>query len=51
MNARATARGKVVSDIDGLLAATAYHNDLVLATGNSKDVDVFGIPILNPWET
>ena len=50
MNARATASGKVVSDIDGLLAATAYHNDLVLVTRNSKDVEVFGIPIVNPWE-
>ena len=50
MNARAIAGGTVVSDIDGLLAATAYHNDLVLVTRNSKDVDVFGIPVLNPWE-
>jgi predicted nucleic acid-binding protein len=50
MNAHAAASGMAVSDIDGLLAATAYRNDLVLVTRNSKDVEVFGIPILNPWE-
>jgi toxin FitB len=50
MSARATAEGKIVSDIDGLIAATAHHHNLVLVTRNSKDVEVFGIPILNPWK-
>lgn len=50
MSARAIAKGKIVSDIDGLLAATAAHHDLVLVTRNSADVEAFGIPIMNPWE-
>ena len=50
MSARAAGKGKIVSDIDGLIAATAHHHNLVLVTRNTKDAEVFGVPILNPWE-
>jgi len=50
VDARATASGRTLPEIDGLLAATAYHHGLVLVTKNSKDTDILGVPILNPWE-
>jgi predicted nucleic acid-binding protein len=35
--------------IDGLLAATALHHDLMLVTRNARDVEPTGVPIVNPW--
>jgi toxin FitB len=35
--------------IDGLLAATALHHDLMLATRNASDVAATGVAVLNPW--
>ncbi len=35
--------------IDGLLAATAIHHNLTLATRNTKDVAATGVPVFNPW--
>jgi toxin FitB len=37
--------------IDSLLAATASHNRLVLATRNTKDFDLIGVELLNPWDS
>jgi toxin FitB len=37
--------------IDSLLAATASHNGLVLATRNTKDFDLIGVELLNPWDS
>ena len=45
----ATAKGKPVPVIDGLLAATALHHNLTLVTRNSSDVSGTGVPTLNPW--
>lgn len=36
--------------IDGLLAATAQHYNLILVTRNVDDVEPTGISILNPWD-
>lgn len=36
--------------IDGLLAATALENDLVLVTRNVRDVERTGVRLLNPFE-
>jgi toxin FitB len=36
--------------IDGLLAATALHHELTLVTRNTKDFDVPGLLLFNPWE-
>jgi len=36
--------------IDGLLAATAQHHDLILVTRNVDDVAPTGVPVFNPWE-
>ena len=35
--------------IDGLLAATALQNDLLLVTRNTKHVSATGVQLLNPW--
>lgn len=45
----AAANGKPVPVIDGLLAATAAHHDLVLVTRNVQDVAGTAVPTLNPW--
>ena len=36
--------------IDGLLAATALHHELVLVTRHTKGVAPTGAPVFNPWE-
>jgi predicted nucleic acid-binding protein len=35
--------------IDGLLAATALHENLTFVTRSTKDVAVTGVPVFNPW--
>ena len=49
ISAVAAAKGKPVPVIDGLLAATALHHDLILATRNASNVASTGVSILNPW--
>ena len=49
ISALAAAQGKPLPVIDGLLAATALHHDLTLATRNASDVAATGVSILNPW--
>jgi predicted nucleic acid-binding protein len=39
-----------ISTVDGLLAATAVHHDLVLVTRNVNDVERTGVEYLNPFE-
>lgn len=39
-----------VPTVDGLLAATAVHHGLVLATRNAKDVARTGAQVVNPFE-
>ncbi|WP_321477567.1 type II toxin-antitoxin system VapC family toxin [uncultured Paludibaculum sp.] len=49
LSAIATANGRPVPVIDGLLAATAVHHDLMLVTRNVQDVAGTTVPTLNPW--
>lgn len=49
LSAIAAASGKPVPVIDGLLAATAMHHDLMLVTRNAPDVAGAAVPTLNPW--
>jgi toxin FitB len=49
ISAAAAAQGKPVPVIDGLLAATALHHNLVLVTRNSADVAGTGVSTLDPW--
>jgi len=43
------AKGVTVPVIDGMLAATALHYDLIFVTRNIKDVQDTGVDTLNPW--
>ena len=47
--ARAKAKGKTLSTVDGLLAATALDRNLTFATRNTKDVAGSGVETFNPW--
>lgn len=50
LSATAAKRGRPLPVIDGLLAATALHHDLMLVTRNDTDVSGTGVPALNPWQ-
>jgi toxin FitB len=43
------ARKQPLPVIDGLLAATALHFDLVLVTRDTKHLETHNVPHLNPW--
>jgi predicted nucleic acid-binding protein len=43
-------RGRSLSAIDGLLAATALHHNLTIVSRNVSDFANTEAPILNPWE-
>jgi predicted nucleic acid-binding protein len=49
ISARAKMAGAPLAVIDGLMAATALHHNLTFVTRNTKDVQVAGINMLNPW--
>jgi len=36
--------------VDGLLAATAQHHDLILVTRNVDDVTPTGVQLFDPWD-
>jgi predicted nucleic acid-binding protein len=50
LSATAAKKGRPVPVIDGLLAATALHHDLMLVTRNDTDVTGTGVATLNPWQ-
>jgi hypothetical protein len=45
-----TEKNQKLPVVDGLLAATAQHHDLILVTRNVDDVAPTGVPLFNPWE-
>ena len=51
ISAKCLDKGKPLTIVDGLLAATALEHDLVAVTRNVKDFANAGVPMLNPWET
>ena len=48
--AEARRKGRPLSAIDGLLAATALHHNLTIVSRNVTDFAGTQVPILNPWE-
>jgi predicted nucleic acid-binding protein len=42
-------RGLTLPVVDGVIAATALHHQLILVTRNTKDFAGLGVEILNPW--
>jgi predicted nucleic acid-binding protein len=51
LEADAKRKGKPLSTIDGLLAATAVHHNLTIVTRNVADFSGLPVPVLNPWES
>ena len=47
--AHARKRGRQVSIIDGLLAATAVEHDLIVVSRNEGDFAAFELAVINPW--
>lgn len=47
--AEARRKGKALSVIDGLLAATALHHNLTVVSRNAADFTNTHVPVLNPW--
>ena len=48
--AEAKKKGRPLSAVDGLLAATALHHNLTIVSRNVNDFAVAQVPMLNPWE-
>jgi|SRR2546427_8213186 len=48
--ADAKRKGKALSTIDGLLAATALRHNLTIVSRNISDLANTRVPVLNPWE-
>jgi toxin FitB len=48
--ADAKRKGKALSTIDGLLAATALHRNLTIVSRNISDFTNTQVPLLNPWD-
>jgi len=42
-------RGRGLSSMDGLIAATAIAQQLTLATRNTRNFEGFGIELFDPW--
>jgi len=42
-------RGRTLSIVDALIAATAMHGGMILVTRNTKDFAQLAIPLLNPF--
>lgn len=50
MTATQRRRGRQIATAEGLIAATALEQGLILVTRNVKDFEDLGLRILNPWE-
>lgn len=51
MAGEAQTQRRPVPVIDGLLAATAIHHNLILVTRNVADIAQTGVSVFNPWES
>jgi predicted nucleic acid-binding protein len=50
LTAEAKKRGKTLTVVATLLAATALHHNLTIVSRNLKHFDGTPVPVLNPWE-
>jgi len=50
LTAEAKRKGRALSTIDALLAATALHYNLMIVSRNVSDFANTQVPVLNPWE-
>ena len=50
LRATADLKGRLCKPIDALIGGTAIVNGLTLVTRNTKDFEVFGMALHNPFE-
>lgn len=50
MQSKLESIGKPMPIVDSLIAATAIFHDLILVTRNTKDFEISGVNLLNPWD-
>jgi toxin FitB len=50
LTGRAQRRGQTIAAADGLIAATALHHGLRLATRNIRHFAETGVSLVNPWD-
>lgn len=50
LRAQAQRKGRPLSVVDALLAATALQYDLTIVSRNVSDFSVVGLAVLNPWD-
>jgi toxin FitB len=48
--AEARRKGRSLSVVDGLLAATALHHNLTVASRNVEDFQHTAVPVMDPWK-
>jgi predicted nucleic acid-binding protein len=48
--AAAKQKGMTLAVVDGVIAATALHHNLILVTRNVKDFAGLGVGLVNPWD-
>jgi predicted nucleic acid-binding protein len=51
LRAQAQLKGRPLSVIDALLAATAVQHDLTIVSRNASDFSVVDLAVVNPWES
>ncbi len=47
--AAAKQKGMTLAVVDGVIAATALHHNLIIVTRNVKDFAGLGLDVFNPW--
>ncbi len=50
LRASEKSQGRVLSELDALIAATAMVKGASLVTRNIKDFEKLGVPLLDPWQ-
>jgi predicted nucleic acid-binding protein len=50
LRAKAQMKGRPLSVIDALLAATALQHNLTIVSRNVSDFSIVGLAVVNPWE-
>jgi predicted nucleic acid-binding protein len=51
IRAQAQMKGRTLSVVDALLAATALRHNLTVVSRNVSDFSIVGLPVVNPWES
>ena len=50
LRSESASKGRVLHIEDALIAATAEHHELIVATRNIKDFDNISVELINPWD-